>query len=164
LYSMSRHFFPLRWCIYSNIGSMFEFEFKTKSCFQKKEQKEGKINKRKTSLSHPFPPPLALAGPTHPPPAAHLAWRQRPTWPPLRPGLFPGLARRNPACGPLRRPARLGSPARLSTLWPTWRPPPGPLPWPTRHTTAAVACSQRVRGQERRGSAQPCQAMGPPVS
>jgi hypothetical protein len=96
LYSMSRHFFPLRWCIYSNIGSMFEFEFKTKSCFQKKEQKEGKINKRKTSLSHPFPPPLALAGPTHPPPAAHLAWRQRPTWPPLRPGLFPGLARRNP--------------------------------------------------------------------
>jgi hypothetical protein len=99
---------------------MFKFEFKTKSCFQK-EQKEGKINKRKNlpqpSLSPP-PPPLALAGPTHPPPLT---------------------SSRSPTLG---RPASLPSPvlgrsaisAHRATPWPSGILPS--RPWRAAHSRA----------------------------
>jgi hypothetical protein len=47
---------------------MFEFEFKTKTCFQKEQKKERRreINKRKT----PSAPPLSLGGPA---PSAQLS-------------------------------------------------------------------------------------------
>jgi hypothetical protein len=108
---------------------MFEFGFKTKTCFQKEKKKGKEINKRKTPSAPPlsrrpsFPGPVAPCAPPPFPPGPTRLFPGRPT---LRaPSLLPAahLAR-----GPLgQRPSlRPASPAR-----PTRFPPPPPT-WPAR--------------------------------
>jgi hypothetical protein len=61
LHSMSRHIFfflfslYLWWCIHSNLGSMFEFELRTKTSSQKEQKKKGKAQL--------LPQPLGLCEP-----------------------------------------------------------------------------------------------------
>jgi hypothetical protein len=94
----------------------------------------------------PWPTPAASARPSA---ASSQLVAQLPAWPSrLRPP--------NPSARcPVPRPAAARYPSAAARAC----EPSAPL-----HPTAAVARSQRARGQERRSSAQPCQAMDPPVS
>jgi hypothetical protein len=105
-----------------NLGNMFEFEFKTKTCFQKEQKKERRreVNKRKT----PSAPPLSLGGPA---PSAQLS--------PAPPSVPPGPARLFPW------PAHAASaPASLSHG-------PGaascgqPIPRPSARSAQAAPCT-----------------------